>query len=205
MRLIAALIPIAKILPRASGAPVKNFAFRSQNKVRFDGKLKFLQPIVYKSQVATGVNRPVDASGPKVFEHGKEQGIDRGFGVVVHQSSIKIGAQKANHEGKIDDKPNFFHLFPMKSAYELAMERLEKQSPSLKLTDEQKAEIAEIESVARAKVAEKELFLQGQIAKAMATGDFETVQQLERQLGAEVRGIESDAEQKKERVRERRQ
>jgi hypothetical protein len=93
----------------------------------------------------------------------------------------------------------------MKSAYELAMERLEKQSPSLKLTDEQKAEIAEIESVARAKVAEKELFLQGQIAKAMAAGDFETVQQLERQLGAEVRGIESDAELKKERVRERRQ
>jgi rRNA maturation endonuclease Nob1 len=91
----------------------------------------------------------------------------------------------------------------MKSAYELAMERLEKESPTLKLSPEQKAEIADIESIARAKVAEKELFLKEQISKAMASGDYESVQQLERQLGVEVRSIQSDAEEKKERVRNR--
>ena len=47
----------------------------------------------------------------------------------------------------------------MKSAYDLAMERLEKQSPSLKLTDDQRAQIAEIESLYKSKMAEKELLL----------------------------------------------
>src|SRR5436189_5805503 len=39
----------------------------------------------------------------------------------------------------------------MKSAYELAMERLEKTSPSLSLTEDQKKEIADVDSVYRAK------------------------------------------------------
>jgi len=91
----------------------------------------------------------------------------------------------------------------MKSAYELAMERLEKEAPTLTLTSEQKAEIAEIESIARAKIAEKELFIKDQIAKAVAAGDFESVQQLDRQLGVEVRNLQADAEEKKERVRNR--
>jgi len=54
----------------------------------------------------------------------------------------------------------------MKSAYELAMERLEKASPSLSLTEDQKKELAEVDSVYRAKIAEKELFLRNQIQKA---------------------------------------
>ena len=53
----------------------------------------------------------------------------------------------------------------MKSAYELAMERLEKQSPTAKLNTRQKTEIAEIESTAKAKIAEKEVFLKDQITK----------------------------------------
>ena len=48
----------------------------------------------------------------------------------------------------------------MKSAYELAMERLEKQTPSAKVTDEQRAAIAEIDSTYRARIAEREVFLQ---------------------------------------------
>src|SRR5439155_318640 len=56
----------------------------------------------------------------------------------------------------------------MKSAYELAMERLEKASLSLSLTEDQKKEIAEVDSVYRAKIAEKELFLKDQIRKALA-------------------------------------
>ena len=44
----------------------------------------------------------------------------------------------------------------MKSAYELAMERLEKKTPSVALTNEQKQQIAEIESTYKARIAEKE-------------------------------------------------
>jgi hypothetical protein len=89
----------------------------------------------------------------------------------------------------------------MKSAYELAMERLEKQAPSRTLTAEQKAEIADLESAAKAKIAEQELFLKGQIEKALAAGQHEDVQQLEQQLAREIRRIQEDCETKKEKVR----
>ncbi len=89
----------------------------------------------------------------------------------------------------------------MKSAYELAMERLEQQSPSKKLTEQQKAEIAEIDSFAKAKLAEREVFLRGEIAKVEAAGKFEEVAELEAQLAREIRRINSDAEEKKEKIR----
>ena len=54
----------------------------------------------------------------------------------------------------------------MKSAYELAMERLEKKTPSLALTKEQKTQIADIDSTFKARIAERELFLKAEIAKA---------------------------------------
>lgn len=89
----------------------------------------------------------------------------------------------------------------MKSAYELAMERLEKSAPTLKVTEAQKAELAEIDSLAKARTAEKELFLGGEMAKARAMGDFEALQALEKQLASERRRIAEEAEAKKERVR----
>lgn len=89
----------------------------------------------------------------------------------------------------------------MKSAYELAMERLEKQSPTAKLTDAQKAEIAEIESTARAKVAEQELFLRDKISNAIGEGKDEEATQLESQLAHQIRRINEEAEAKKEKVR----
>ncbi len=49
----------------------------------------------------------------------------------------------------------------MKSAYELAMERLEKNAPTVPLTDDQKRMIAEIDSIYTARIPEKELFLRG--------------------------------------------
>lgn len=89
----------------------------------------------------------------------------------------------------------------MKSAYELAMERLEKSAPSITLTDAQKAEIAEIESIAKARTAEKELFLGEQIQKARAAGNFGDVEALEKQLAGETRRIREDAEAGKEKIR----
>ena len=59
----------------------------------------------------------------------------------------------------------------MKSAYELAMERLEKASPSISLTEDQKREIAEVDSVYRAKIAQREVFLKDQIRKAQIAGN----------------------------------
>ena len=88
----------------------------------------------------------------------------------------------------------------MKSAYELAMERLEKASPSLSLTEDQKKEIAEIDSVYRAKIAEKELFLRNQIQKA---GKFEEVESLEKQLGSEIQRLQEECEATKEKLRAR--
>jgi hypothetical protein len=89
----------------------------------------------------------------------------------------------------------------MKSAYELAMERLEKQSPTAKLTDAQKAQITELEALSKAKKAEKELFLQGEITKAEARGDYEAFAQLQKQLKHELAKLDEDLEKKKEKVR----
>ena len=89
----------------------------------------------------------------------------------------------------------------MKSAYELAMERLEKGSPSISLSADQKREIAEIDSVYRAKTAEKELFLRDQIRKARNAGNLEEVESLEKQLASEIRRLKEDCEAKKEKLR----
>jgi hypothetical protein len=89
----------------------------------------------------------------------------------------------------------------MKSAYELAIERLEKASPSLALTEDQKKQLAEIDSMHRAKIAEKELFLKNQIRTAQSSGKLEEVESLEKQLASEVRRLHEDCEAKKEKLR----
>ncbi len=89
----------------------------------------------------------------------------------------------------------------MKSAYELAMERLENASPSISLTDDQRKEIAEIDSIYRAKIAEKEVFLKDQIRKAQNAGKFDEVESLQKQLVAEIRRLREDCEEKKEKLR----
>ena len=89
----------------------------------------------------------------------------------------------------------------MKSAYELAMERLEKNAPTLQLNEEQKAQLAEIDSTYKARIAEKELFLQGKIREAQASGKFGEIEQLENQLNTELRRLRTDCEEKKEKLR----
>jgi len=85
----------------------------------------------------------------------------------------------------------------MKSAYELAMERLAKDEPEVKLTDEQKSALAEIDKAYGAKIAEKEIFLKGQLAKA--TMDERPA--IEKQLANERVRLEEEREAKKEKVR----
>ena len=59
----------------------------------------------------------------------------------------------------------------MKSAYELAMERLAAAQPAVRLNDDQKRRIAEIEAKCRADIAAKELLLGGEMEKARADGE----------------------------------
>ena len=87
----------------------------------------------------------------------------------------------------------------MKSAYELAMERLSKTAPTVKLTAEQKQQIAELESRYAAKIAEREIALQGEIAKA--AGDVEKEESLREQLLTERKKLQTELEEKKEEVR----
>ena len=89
----------------------------------------------------------------------------------------------------------------MKSAYELAMERLESKDPGVLLTDEQKARIADIEAKCKADIAAKELLLQGEIAKATAAGSAEELAQIRRQLADDIRRFEETREREKEAVR----
>ena len=81
------------------------------------------------------------------------------------------------------------------------MERLAKNQPVVTLTEDQKKELAEIDSQFKARIAEKELFLKGEIAKAHASGKFEEIESLEKQLRSEIRRLQEDCETKKEKLR----
>lgn len=88
----------------------------------------------------------------------------------------------------------------MKSAYELAMSRLEQSEPSRLLTEEQKGAIREIDSEYDAKVAEKKIFLESEIAKSF--GDPLAAESLRKQLASELASVEEKREKRKQAVRE---
>jgi hypothetical protein len=89
----------------------------------------------------------------------------------------------------------------MKTAFELAMERLNQTAPSAKLTDAQKTKLAELDSRYAAKIAEREIALKDEIAKVSAAGDFEKVESLRQQLLNGRRKLQAELEDKKETVR----
>jgi hypothetical protein len=81
------------------------------------------------------------------------------------------------------------------------MERLAKNQPSVTLTDEEKKQLAEIDATFKARIAEREVFLKDQIKKAQMTGNLEETDALEKQLATEIRRLQSDCEEKKEKLR----
>jgi hypothetical protein len=87
----------------------------------------------------------------------------------------------------------------MKSSYELAMERLNKNAPAVKLTDAQKKQLAELDSKYTAKIAEREIALKGEISKV--ADDFEKVEALQQQLTADRKKLQAELEDKKEHLR----
>lgn len=86
----------------------------------------------------------------------------------------------------------------MKSAYELAMSRLESATPAQKLTDEQKERLREIDWEYDAKVAERRIFLEGEIAKESNSLEADS---LRRQLASELSSLNEKRESKKEAIR----
>ncbi|MGE4550399.1 MAG: hypothetical protein AAEJ57_03340 [Opitutales bacterium] len=91
----------------------------------------------------------------------------------------------------------------MKSAWELAMERLDAEDPEAGkvLTDEKKAELAEIDAKYDAKIAERKIFLEKALNEA-AEGDIaEEVVNLQRQIINETSRLEEEREHAKEKAR----
>ena len=91
----------------------------------------------------------------------------------------------------------------MKSAYELAMERLAQSDPAggTKLTPEKKARLAEIDLVYKGKIAEREIFLKRQLNQALAAGSLDESEKIRTELAHERARLEEDRESEKERVR----
>ena len=90
----------------------------------------------------------------------------------------------------------------MKSAYELAMERLAKSEPAARpLNAEQKQRLAEIDRVYQGRIAEREIFLKQQLDAALAGQQFDEADKVRKQIANEKARLEEEREDEKERVR----
>ncbi len=91
----------------------------------------------------------------------------------------------------------------MKSAYELAMERLAKSDPdaSRPLSAEQKKRLAEIDRVYQGKIAEREIFLKQQLNTELAAQKFAEADKVRQQMAQEKTRLEEERDEEKERVR----
>ena len=90
----------------------------------------------------------------------------------------------------------------MKSSYEIAMERLNKASPTVKLTAKQKKEMAELDSKYAAKIAEREIALKDEMNKFANAGENEQIELAQKQLSMDRKKLQEELEEKKERVRQ---
>ena len=90
----------------------------------------------------------------------------------------------------------------MKNSYELAMERLNKSSPTTKVSAAQKKELADVDSLYAAKIAEREIFLKDELAKSSAKGDWEAIEQMQKQIVSEKKSLNAEREEKKDKIRQ---
>lgn len=90
----------------------------------------------------------------------------------------------------------------IRSALEIAMERLEKKEGSPRtLSDEQKAALSEVERKLQARIAEEEILTGQKLAEVRARGDLEEAAQIESWKNEEVGRLRREAERKKEQIR----
>jgi len=88
----------------------------------------------------------------------------------------------------------------MKSSYELAMERLNKTAPTVKVSAALKQQLAELDAKYAAKIAEREISLNTEITRL--AGDPEKAAPLREQLVKERKKLQAELEDKKERLRQ---
>lgn len=91
----------------------------------------------------------------------------------------------------------------MKSAYELAMERLQADEPGERhqLTDEQKKALADLDQVYKAKIAERDVFLKKQLEGVRLSGLGVEEDALLKQMASERHLLEEELEEKKQVIR----
>ena len=87
----------------------------------------------------------------------------------------------------------------MKSAYELAMERLAKSDPASgrPLTADQKGRLAELDRVYQGKLAEREIFLKKQLDEAYADQKPDEIKKIQQQLVSERARLEEERDEEK--------
>jgi competence protein ComEC len=92
---------------------------------------------------------------------------------------------------------------PMKSAYELAMERLKQSDPGAgpELTAEQKAQLAEVDRVFQGRIAERDIFLRQRLVEAQSAGQHEEIEKIRQQMTHERARLEEEREDEKNKVR----
>jgi Spy/CpxP family protein refolding chaperone len=91
----------------------------------------------------------------------------------------------------------------MKSAYELAMERLAKSDPAAgrALTPAQKARLAELDALYKGKIAEREIFLKQKLNEALAASNADEAEKVRAQLAGERTRLEEERDEEKEKAR----
>ena len=90
----------------------------------------------------------------------------------------------------------------MKSAYELAMERLQAAEPAAApLSAEQKTRLAELDARYKAKLAERDIFLRKALDETLEKGDEEEADKVRQQMASERARLEEEREAEKEKVR----
>ena len=207
-------IPIAVGFPAVGGGS-KDVPLAREDKIGEQREGKIFQTFFEQTHRAAGVDRPDDAAALKFGDQFHAIAIEDRIARMRNERAVEIGADKSNFRGHaepesrngfsaaqwIDSRYDLEREKNMKSAYELAMERLEKNAPTVNLTDGQKAQIAEIDSTFKARIAERELFLQGKIREAEQSGNFEELGNLEKQLATELRRLQEDCEEKKAKLR----
>lgn len=87
----------------------------------------------------------------------------------------------------------------MKSAYELAMSRLEKENPLPKLDDATKAALAEVDREYAAREAERKVLFESRIRQA--AGNSAEQEAWRAELARELARLAEEREEKKERLR----
>lgn len=90
----------------------------------------------------------------------------------------------------------------MKSAYELAMERLAKADPAGQpLSAGQKKQLVEIDRLYQGRTAEREIFLKQQLEAELAAQKYDEAGKIRQQMAREKARLEEERDAAKEKVR----